>query len=103
MEEKPTKERYELLSEIVKVAVLGWSAALLTLSYMGFFQKMVSVGGEDGRTEHKVLTVVQKCEVKRRPFIRNSSSETQNVDHPSEMRPKMHTVEHKRELGTRRT
>ena len=40
MEEKPTKERYELLSEIVKVAVLGWSAALLTLSYMGFFQKM---------------------------------------------------------------
>ncbi len=40
MEEKQTKERYELLSEIVKVAVLGWSAALLTLSYMGFFQKM---------------------------------------------------------------
>ena len=40
MEDKPSKQGYELLAEIVKVAVLGWSAALLTLSYMGFFQKM---------------------------------------------------------------
>ena len=31
---------YEWLSELVKVSVLSWSAALLTLSYMGFFQKM---------------------------------------------------------------
>tara|TARA_B100001758_G_C18027283_1_gene411175 strand:- start:155 stop:409 length:255 start_codon:yes stop_codon:yes gene_type:complete len=35
-----TERSYEWLSELVKVSVLSWSAALLTLSYMGFFQKM---------------------------------------------------------------
>ncbi len=40
MEDKDEKQSYEWLSEVVKVSVLSWSAALLTLSYMGYFQKM---------------------------------------------------------------
>ena len=40
MNEEENKRSYEWLTEIVKVSVLGWSAALLTLSYMGYFQKM---------------------------------------------------------------
>jgi|TARA_R100000479_G_scaffold140862_1_gene76729 hypothetical protein len=40
MNEDENKRSYEWLAEIVKVSVLSWSAALLTLSYMGYFQKM---------------------------------------------------------------
>ena len=40
MQEEEHKRSYEWLAEIVKVSVLSWSAALLTLSYMGYFQKM---------------------------------------------------------------
>ena len=40
MNEEENKRSYEWLAEIVKVSVLSWSAALLTLSYMGYFQKM---------------------------------------------------------------
>ena len=40
MNEEENKRSYEWLTELVKVSVLGWSAALLTLSYMGYFQKM---------------------------------------------------------------
>ena len=40
MPEEENKRSYEWLAEIVKVSVLSWSAALLTLSYMGYFQKM---------------------------------------------------------------
>tara|TARA_Y100001938_G_C7886968_1_gene327902 strand:- start:308 stop:559 length:252 start_codon:yes stop_codon:yes gene_type:complete len=40
MSEDENKRSYEWLAEIVKVSVLSWSAALLTLSYMGYFQKM---------------------------------------------------------------
>ena len=39
MNEEENKRSYEWLAEIVKVSVLSWSAALLTLSYMGYFQK----------------------------------------------------------------
>ena len=39
-EEEDNKRSYEWLAEFVKVSVLTWSAALLTLSYMGYFQKM---------------------------------------------------------------
>ena len=39
-EEEDSKRSYEWLAEFVKVSVLTWSAALLTLSYMGYFQKM---------------------------------------------------------------
>lgn len=39
-ESQSSKRSFELLGEVVKVSVLGWSAALLTLSYMGYFQKM---------------------------------------------------------------
>ncbi len=39
-EEEDNKRSYEWLAEFVKVSVLTWSAVLLTLSYMGYFQKM---------------------------------------------------------------
>ena len=39
MAEEESKRSYEWLTEIVKVSVLGWSAALLTLSYMGYFDR----------------------------------------------------------------
>ena len=40
MNEDENKRSYEWLAEIVKASVLSWSAALLTLSYMRYFQKM---------------------------------------------------------------
>ncbi len=33
-------QKHSVFQEFVKLAVLIWSAAMLTSSYMGFFQKM---------------------------------------------------------------
>jgi len=33
-------QKHSVFQELVKLAVLVWSAAMLTSSYMGFFQKM---------------------------------------------------------------